>query len=397
MNLNKLLDNRVVYQILALGFAILLFAYVNSDKLNTTRNDSNNTDTTMMSSDKSETLNVDLKLNVNSDKYFVTGYPSKVKVKLSGPNALVTTTANTRNFSVYADLSKLKPGTHNVKLEQSGINKDLNYEISPQTIKVTLSQRKTANFPVQYKYDTDSLASGYDVGKPEADQQVVSVTGAKKDIDDVAEVVAAVEIPQGTRESITRQVLLQAVDNSGKILNVVITPQTVRVKLPVHSTSTSKKVTLDFVSSGTGVKGKSYKFSSDVKEVTLQGTKSALANISKLEVPVSVEDVDDSTEKTITLEKPNNGITKITPRTVKVNVGVSNSSDKDDAVESSGETSTTSTERSEVLSSTSSSQEESSAKESSASSSDSVSSSTSSSSTSSTTSTSSSISNQDDE
>ncbi|WP_311408274.1 CdaR family protein [Liquorilactobacillus uvarum] len=391
MNLNKLLDNRIVYQVLALGFAILLFAYVNSDKLNTTRNNTNSTDTTMMSADRSETLNVDLKLNVDSDKYFVTGYPSKVKVKLSGPSALVTTTANTRNFSVYADLTKLKPGTHTVKLKQSGINKDLNYEVSPQSIKVTISRRKTASFPVQFKYDSSRLASEHSVGKPSSDQQVVSVTGAKEDINNIAEVVAAIEIPQGTRQAITRQVLLQAVDNSGKILNVVITPQTVRVKLPVYSTSSSKKVTLNFVSSGDGASGKSYKFSSNVKEVTLQGTKSALSGISKLEVPVSIDNVSTTTTKTVTLESSNNGVTKITPQTVKVEIEVSDSNSDDDE-STSNETSSASTASSDDTVSDSSSQEESSTSNSSSSSrSDSSSTSTSSSSTSS------SISSQDSE
>ncbi|KRL02665.1 YbbR-like domain-containing protein [Liquorilactobacillus capillatus] len=395
MNLNKLLDNRIVYQVLALGFAILLFAYVNSDKLNTTRNDSNNSDTTMMSSDRSETLSVDLKLNVDSNKYFVTGYPSKVKVKLSGPGALVTTTANTRNFSVYADLSKLKPGTHTVRLEQSGINKDLSYELKPQSIKVTISQRETANFPVQFKYDTNNLASNYDVGKPSADQQVASVTGAKKDIDNIAEVIAAVDIPQGTKQTITRQVLLQAVDNSGKILNVVITPQTVRVRLPVHSASTTKKVTLNLVSSGEGVSGKRYRFSSDTKEVTLQGTKVALAKIDKLDVPVSVEGVDNSTDKTVTLESSVSGITRITPKSVKVHIDVTETESSDSNTASASETSTASTSKSETVISDSSSQKASSTSQSLSSTSDSTSDSSSSSSE--TTSTSSSVSSHAEE
>ncbi|KRM95632.1 YbbR family protein [Liquorilactobacillus aquaticus DSM 21051] len=391
MNLNKLLDNRIVYQVLALAFAILLFAYVNSDKLNTTRNNANNTDTTMMSADRSETLNVDLKLNVDSDRYFVTGYPAKVKVKLSGPSALVTTTANTRNFSVYADLTKLKPGVHTVKLKQSGINKDLSYELSPQSIKVTISRRKTASFPVQVKYDSNRLTSDYSIGKPSTDQEVANVTGAREDINKIAEVVAAIEIPQGTRQTITRQVLLQAVDNSGKILNVVITPQTIRVKLPIYTTNSSKKVSLDFVSSGDGVKGKSYKFSSDVKEVTLQGTKSALSNISKLEVPVSIEDVNTSTTKTVTLANPNSGVTKVTPKNVKVQIEVNDSSNDDDSESTSNETSSASTAKSEDTVTDSSNQRESS------SSSDSSSSSSDSSSTSNSTSTSSSTSSQDSE
>ena len=57
-------------------------------------------------------MKMPLDLTVNSQKYVVSGYPQYVKVKISGPSALVTTTMNTQNFKVYANLNNLGSGEH---------------------------------------------------------------------------------------------------------------------------------------------------------------------------------------------------------------------------------------------------------------------------------------------
>ena len=79
-------------------FALLLSFYVTSEKGNTTRSGNSGTFGSSLVSNKTITLETDLKLNVNSDKYFVSGYPDVVKVKISGPSALVIAAKNTQNF-----------------------------------------------------------------------------------------------------------------------------------------------------------------------------------------------------------------------------------------------------------------------------------------------------------
>ncbi|MCC7667341.1 YbbR-like domain-containing protein [Liquorilactobacillus satsumensis] len=364
-NFNKFIESRLFYQIVALVLALFLFGYANSDKLSTTRNNSSNSDESAILSNNTETMSVSLQLDVNNDKYFVTGYPSKVKVKITGPSALVTTTANTRNFRIYADLSNLKPGTHEVKLKQSGLNKELDYTINPKTIKVTISSRKTATFPVQFKYDKDKIADNYGIGRVSADPQVVSVTGARKDVNDIAEVLAEVDLSNNTKATVSRSVLLQAVNNRGKILNVVITPQTARIRIPVYSATTTKKVSLDFSASGSGVSGKSYRFSSSTKEVTLSGTKSALDKVSKITVPVPVSGVSSSETQTISLQAPVSGISAIQPQSIKVKVDVTSSQSSSSATSSTGESTseTEETSASSASSTTTSSSVESSSSE----------------------------------
>ncbi|KRN10068.1 CdaR family protein [Liquorilactobacillus mali] len=351
MNFNKFIDSPLFYRVIALVFAILLFAYTNEDKLSSTRN---STDSTMLAN-ASTTMNVALQLEVNSNKYFVTGYPEKVKVRVSGSKAMVTTISNTRNFKIYADLTNLKPGTHEVTLKQSGLNSDLDYTISPKKIKVTISNRKTKSFPVQFNYDKQRIASNYRAGSPTADPDVVSATGASSEVNKISEIIAAVEIPKETKETFSRSVLLQAVDDKGKILNVVISPQTVDVKIPVYSETTTKKVPVQLVTTGDGDSDKNYTLSSSTETVTLSGTKSNLASISSYKVSVPIDGVSSTTTKDINLTSPKNGVTIVQPKSVKVKITVGDSSSGESTLSSQ----TSSSESETTSSSTKSSQDES--------------------------------------
>ncbi len=67
------------YRLLSLFFAILLFMYVGSTRTSTTNSQSGSNNSTSLTSNRSQTFSVPLSLTVNSNKYFVTGYPQKSK------------------------------------------------------------------------------------------------------------------------------------------------------------------------------------------------------------------------------------------------------------------------------------------------------------------------------
>lgn len=324
MNWNRLFNNKWFYRLLALVFAISLFNYVNSmgsanhGQSATVENSNNDS----LVSKNSATLKMPLSLNVNSNKYFVSGYPENAKIKISGSSSLVTTATNTRNFSIYADLEGLKPGEHWVKLKQAGLNRELSYRISPAKIKVKISIRKTASFPVKIAYNSEQLANGYQAGKATVSPKIVTVTGAKSDVNQIAKVQAALLLTSDTRSTVSRQVTLQAISNSGKILNVVISPATAKIHLPVYYAESEKKVPVSFVASG-GSNNYNYSFSSDTKEVTLKGTRSALAEISKFIVSVPVGNVVASTTKEVDLVLPSKEISSVDPKTIAVKIKVS--------------------------------------------------------------------------
>ncbi len=227
-------------RIISLILALFLFMYVNGSKSGFLRqNTRNNNQNSTLMSNKSVTLRMPLDVTIDNNKYIVSGYPQYVKVKVTGPSALVTTTSNTQNFKVYADLSDLTPGKHRVKLKTSGLNSELTSKIEPQYINVNIQQRKTITMKVTIRLSTRDLDDGYKLGHPHSDIQTVQVTGSRDEVNKVNRIVAFVAIPHDAKDNIARQVTLQAIDRNGQTLNVVISPTTTNVSIPISAGSQS--------------------------------------------------------------------------------------------------------------------------------------------------------------
>lgn len=322
--MKKFMDSAWSMRLLALVCALVLFAYVNS--LKSTHNSSvltNGTSNTTLTSNRKVTINAPLELNVNSTKYFVTGYPENIKVKIEGPAALVTTTANTQNFKVYANLSNLSAGRHSVKVQVDGLNKELSYELSQKYIHVNIQPRRTATYKVKADFNKANLASGYEAGSIRLGTSSVKVTGAVSEVSKVAKVVAVVNTEKNLRKSVNQQAMIEALDANGQTLNVVLTPSTTSVYIPVSQATTTKDVAVDLKASGKTTADTSYSFSTDTKSVTVTGTKSALEKISSLPVDVDVTDVKSSTTKSVKLSiDGEDGLSAVSPKSIKVKITV---------------------------------------------------------------------------
>ncbi|KIS03931.1 CdaR family protein [Paucilactobacillus wasatchensis] len=228
-------NSRWFFRLFTLGLAILLFVYVNGSKLDNVRQGSDNGKNSILTSNKKKTISVPLELNVNSNRYVATGYPQNVKVKISGPAALITTTANTQNFKIYADLTGLGTGKHKVTVKQSGLNKDISYQIKPKTITVDIQARKTVTVPINVVLSQKEVADGYTLGKPTTSAETATITGSVSEVERVDRLIASVNVSKTTKKSINKRVTLQAVDSKGNTVSVVITPQTTNVVVPVTS------------------------------------------------------------------------------------------------------------------------------------------------------------------
>lgn len=323
IQMKNFFDSKWFYRVVALFFAIMLFSYVNADKLaRTGQNLSNNRNSSSLTSNKKVTLTVPLELNVNSNKYFVTGYPQNVKLTIEGPAALVTATANTQNFKVYADLSKLAVGKHAVKIQVAGLNKELSYTLSQKYIHINLAQRRTATYQVEASFDKANVADGYTAGSAELGSNSVKATGSIDEVSRIAKVLAVVNTAKNLTKDVNQQAMLEAVDSSGKTVNVVLTPSTTSVVIPIKADTSTKKVDVDLRQSGKAEDNTKYSFSTDTKSVTLTGSKSALAKIKSLPVEVDVSGVTKDTSKEVTVTSPGDGVTAVSPTklTVKINV-----------------------------------------------------------------------------
>ncbi|MDE3281993.1 hypothetical protein LTZ17_04830 [Lacticaseibacillus casei] len=361
--MNRLWDKPWVNRLLALLLAIGLFAYVNVESINNTRQNAND-DTTLVAN-KTQTVKVPLQVNANTDKYFITGYPSKVSVALTGTASLVTMTANTQNFRVVADLTNLGVGKHRVHLKVEGLNKDLSYSISPKSVTVDIQVRDNKTMPIQVRYNKASIASGYAAGDPKLSARTVEVTGARSVIDSIAQVVANVSLAHNTRKTVDQEVLLQALDDNGNTMNVVLSPQTVHVTLPISQPS--KKVNIELKQTGNAASGHTYALSSDTKQVTVYGDQQSLDKLSKLTVPVDISGITSTTTRTFNVTDLNDSISAADPKTIKVTVSVGNTGtgngggndDDDVGTNANAGTSTASSNSSSASSSQSSSSSES--------------------------------------
>ncbi|WP_461213329.1 CdaR family protein [Lacticaseibacillus sp. GG6-2] len=351
MKFNDFWESKWAYRLLALLLAIGLFAYVNVENINNTRQNPK-TDNAITATAK-RTMNVPLQLNVDSDKYFVTGYPEKVDVTIEGAASLVTVTANTQNFRVIADLDQLGVGKHTVKLTESGINKELTYKIKPATVTVNIQRRKTRRLPIQVKYNHDSLAPGYSVGTEKLNSETAEITGARSEVDRVYQVVANVVLKRNTKSDVSQEVILQALDEDGNTVNVVVSPETVHVTLPISIPS--KQVSLKVTPTGTAPAGKTVSVSTKTNAVRIYGARSAVDAIDTLSVPVDISSVTKDQSQTLSLAKLFPNLTSVSPATISVDYKVTTETSGATSVSSTSSSSRASSDKSSSKSSSSAS------------------------------------------
>lgn len=241
--MKKFFSQNFLYRLVALILAVLLFAYVKTDHLTSTRVAGTNSDQnkTALMSNKTATISMPVDLDINTSKYVTSGYRENVKISLTGSSALITTLTNTRNFKVYLDLQDYTPGKYTVKYKVDGLGKDVKYKINPSTAKITIAKRKTKNFEIRYRYDTNMVKSGYVIGNVKSSNTTVQATGSADDINRISQVVADINVPNNATKDVTARTVLQALDTNGNIVNVVLTPQSINVTIPISKSESDSK------------------------------------------------------------------------------------------------------------------------------------------------------------
>ena len=179
--MNKFWDQSWFLKVVSLLIAILLVIYIDNTQTGfVTKGEDTKTQQT---ASETTTIKVPLRVSVDTDKYYVVGYPEKVKITLEGSNALVTSAVNTQNFRVYIDLTNKTVGTHVVNVHVSGLSRQISYALNPKKIKVNIQLRKSRSLPVQIEYNKNAVANGYEIGKTSLDPSQVEgpVVGRRDD------------------------------------------------------------------------------------------------------------------------------------------------------------------------------------------------------------------------
>ncbi|GKQ42999.1 hypothetical protein RD055328_09220 [Companilactobacillus sp. RD055328] len=337
--MKNIFNNKYTYLLVSLVIAIWLFISVSAPGSLSTR-DATSKQIRETSTKVVTVKDVALQPIVDNDKYFVTGYPSTVDVELTGTTSLVETTQKTKNFRVSLDLTGLDIGKHKVELKVTGLNKAIKYKVKPQYVNVNIQRKVERVFPIQIAFDENVIKSGYKVGRATANPDTVKVSGAKSEVNKVVQVVASVDIAKDVRSDVDKEALLQALDKDGKIVNVVLDPQTTHVTIPI--TVPSKKVTLKTKQTGTALEGYEYSLKLSTNSAVVYGDEDTIESLSELEIPVDITDIKETTTKKITLAKVfEKQIWEASPKTVEVTITVTKNSDSDTTTDETGNSTTT--------------------------------------------------------
>lgn len=309
-------SKRWFIRLVSLLLAILIVGYIDSTQTGFIPQGQRSR--TRQTATETQTIKVPLQVSVDTDQYYVVGYPDKVKITLEGTNALVTSAINTQNFRAYIDLTDKKIGKQMVRVHVSGLSKQISYSVNPKNVQVDIERRKSRTMPVQIEYNKNAVARGYHLGKATVDPTQVEVTGALGEVNQIDQIVAKVAVPNGIDHDYERQVILTAEDKKGRPLNVVIQPSTARVVLPI---SISKKKVKLSLSSKNENSDKVYSVTAKQNEVTLYGDKEKLNKINKLNLAVDLTKIDSSTTRTFPIELPK-GVVKSDPSVVQISIKV---------------------------------------------------------------------------
>lgn len=358
--MEKIYNSPWFTKLVAFAFALLLFTYVNyenTSKLRTT-NPLNGVSTT---SSKVIT-NLPIVVDIDQDKYFVSGFPETASIEITGPTNIVAQTTANKGFDLVAqNLDELGVGTHTIRLIPEGLSSDLKYTVTPPEVTITIEEKRVETFKVGVDFDSSSLAKGYAAETPTLNYDTVEVSGAASTIDKVNTVQAVIPTTDEVKSDIKQTVPVSARDINGNQLDVMINPKEVTVNIRVKPESKTVPVVLS--ESGKPESGYTYELGIENEKdinVTVTGTQETLDNLSSFPLEVDVSGITETTTKEVDLPLLD-GISTVTPEKITVRITVTK--DKKPATEdkktedSSKNSSSTSTSDEKKNESTSSSTE----------------------------------------
>lgn len=305
--------SNVFYAVLALLFSLLLFFNVNGKNLSST--------STTGSEGYSETAtNVAIKPIYDSEKYYIHGFENNVTVKLSSANKIqlnAELNEDTRSFSVVADLSDLKEGTHEVRLRMQNLSSAVSASIDPGTITVTIEKKVTKTFEVDPVVSSSNTGEGFTLGDVTVSPKEVQITTGDQTLKEIKRVVATVDPSKVAKSDFSEKAAIQALNSAGEPLSIQSTPD--KVTIDVEVVAPQKVVSLYPQQTGNLEKGVAYyTLTLNQTLATISGAQEKLDGLSSIEIPVDVSGISKATKKTIDI--PIDSGLSISPKSVEVDI-----------------------------------------------------------------------------
>ena len=305
-NLEKLLNRPYALFILSgiIAVALSFFVHLNMDML--TNNDA-------------EFLtNIPVKVVYNSSAYVVEGVPDTVSMTLIGNKMELYLARQLGDNEVVVDLTDYQASEKSVevRLTYNKPIKNLEYQISPEFLTVTIKEKVSDNKTVTYDLlNQDELDVKLSVKSVELSKSDVIVRGSQETIDSIASIKALIDLDNEDFTKAGTYVLdnlkLVAYGNDGTIVNNVEIVAT-NISATLELDSYSKKVPVKVLTTGDLVSGKAISsitingVNANDFETTIYGDEAALESISYITATIDIDGQGNNGSKTskVTLPKP---------------------------------------------------------------------------------------------
>ncbi|WP_202081286.1 YbbR-like domain-containing protein [Caldalkalibacillus salinus] len=308
--MDKVLRSNVFWLVIAFVLAVMLWMIVNIDQPHVPGQQHN---------DEISVENVDVEVIYDEERYALTEVEEDVRMILTGRRSvLFANQLRTDPYRVYADLSGLEAGTHDVPLQHEGFPDELQVEFIPSHIRVVLEEKGLESYNVELVL-TGETEAGFEVGQPAVTPDEVFAIAPVSVLERISTIRGYLNIDNAD-ERLNDEVELKAYDREGNVLEVELSPETAEVEVPIHSPSTTVPLRLDLVNSLPD--GLSFsRIALNRESVEVAAPLDVLNTLSEIPVTVDLSEIDGSTTKDVTLPRERQWI-YLRPQEVEVQVEV---------------------------------------------------------------------------
>lgn len=283
--------SKMITALFALLLTLILFTNANNPEQNKQQKPAYNYEETVRQ--------VPIVFEYNEKKYYIQGYEPNVDVKLSSANRvqlLAESNADTRTFKVVADLNKLSPGTHEVKLKVENLKSGVKAKLSTNKSTVTIEKKITKKFAVKPILADEHQLDGVTLSSISSTPKSVVVTTGAQTMKEIAIVQALFTSSNPITQNITKTVKLEALNAKGEKLDVTFDKEEVEVHLAVNRVNKQVKLTpKQFGNLPSGVSG--YQFHLNPETIMLSSNGGDLDIIDEITIPVDISGIAQTTTK----------------------------------------------------------------------------------------------------
>ena len=310
--MDKFIDSPWFLRLTALFLAIMLFLSVKAED-QSSRNTLNDVFDLIQ--------DVPVEVYYDTENLVVTGVPDMVNMTIEGPAQIVQTTKLLKDFTLKLDLQNLTLGEHSVRIQAENLSDKLDVRLDPATVNINIEEKVTQSFRVDPEMNTRLLAEGYEVKSMDVQPSTINVTGAKSVVNAISFVKVSITSEGSLDKSFEQKSRVRVLDRDLNKLSVSLEPEEVTVKVDIQEYS--RDVPLKLQQKGESPAGVTVESAvAEDKLIRIYGPKSTVDAIKEIPVELDVAKINKSGKVEVDVKKPE-GITKVTPTKLKVQVKVS--------------------------------------------------------------------------